>query len=61
MTGSAHRILVFIPAYRCEAQIVRVIEQFDHQVQQMIDTVLVVDNQSRMARFRQQSTAARRS
>ncbi len=40
------RILVFIPAYRCEAQILRVIDQFDGRVQACIDTVLVVDNQS---------------
>lgn len=40
------RILVFIPAYRCEAQIRRVLEQFDTHVQQWIDTVMVVDNQS---------------
>lgn len=40
------KILVFIPAYRCESQIVRVIDQFDEQVQEWIDTVMVVDNQS---------------
>lgn len=40
------RILVFIPAYRCEAQICRVLKQFDMHVQQWIDTVMVVDNQS---------------
>lgn len=40
------RILVFIPAYRCEAQICRVLKQFDVHVQQWIDTVMVVDNQS---------------
>jgi glycosyltransferase involved in cell wall biosynthesis len=40
------RILVFIPAYRCEAQITRVIDQFDEQVQQWVDTVMVVDNRS---------------
>lgn len=40
------RILVFIPAYRCEAQLVRVIEQFDQRVQGWIDTVMVVDNRS---------------
>ncbi|QCA05655.1 glycosyltransferase family 2 protein [Pantoea vagans] len=40
------RILVFIPAYRCEAQIRRVINQFDTKVQQWIDTVIVIDNQS---------------
>lgn len=40
------KILVFIPAYRCEAQIVRVIDQFDERVQSWVDTVVVVDNQS---------------
>lgn len=40
------RVLVFIPAYRCEAQITRVIDQFDTPVQTWIDTVLVVDNRS---------------
>ncbi len=41
-----HRILVFIPTYRCEAQITRVIEQFDERVQTWVDTVMVVDNRS---------------
>lgn len=40
------KILVFIPSYRCEAQIRRVLDQFDSSVQQWIDTVMVVDNQS---------------
>lgn len=40
------RILVFIPAYRCAAQITRVVDQFDAQVQRRIDTVMVVDNRS---------------
>lgn len=40
------RILVFIPAYRCEPQIRRVIEQFDDKVQSWVDTVMVVDNRS---------------
>jgi glycosyltransferase involved in cell wall biosynthesis len=40
------KILVFIPSYRCEAQIRRVLDQFDSSVQQSIDTVMVVDNQS---------------
>ncbi len=40
------KILVFIPVYRCEAQICRVLEQFDVRVQQSIDTVMVIDNQS---------------
>jgi glycosyltransferase involved in cell wall biosynthesis len=40
------RILVFIPAYRCAAQITRVIDQFDERVQRWVDTVMVVDNRS---------------
>lgn len=40
------KILVFIPAYRCETQIRRVLEQFDARVEQWIDTVIVVDNHS---------------
>jgi len=40
------KILVFIPAYRCEPQVRRVINQFDGQVQKWVDTVMVVDNQS---------------
>jgi glycosyltransferase involved in cell wall biosynthesis len=45
-TDNLEKILVFIPAYRCESQIVRVIDQFDEGVQQWIDTVIVVDNRS---------------
>ena len=40
------KILVFIPAYRCEAQIGRVLDQFDTSVQQWFNAVIVVDNQS---------------
>ncbi|MCQ2031181.1 glycosyltransferase family 2 protein, partial [Stutzerimonas zhaodongensis] len=40
------KILVFIPAYRCENQIIRVINQFDDRVQALVDTVMVVDNRS---------------
>lgn len=46
MSDHSPRILVFVPAYRCEAQITRVIDQFDETVQQWIDTVMVVDNRS---------------
>lgn len=46
MSDSKPKILAFIPAYRCEAQISRVIDQFDEYVQQWIDTVMVVDNRS---------------
>ena len=40
------KILVFIPTYRCEAQVCRVIDQFDSIVQPWVDTIMVVDNQS---------------
>lgn len=40
------KILVFIPTYRCESQIGRVLEQFDSRVLAWVDTILVVDNQS---------------
>lgn len=38
------KTLVFIPAYRCETQIKRVIRQFSPSIQEKIDTVIVVDN-----------------
>lgn len=38
--------MVFIPAYRCRNQISRVLAQFDEAAQNVIDTVVVVDNQS---------------
>lgn len=46
MPDDLPRILVFIPAYRCEAQVTRVLDQFDDRVQRFIDTVIVVDNRS---------------
>lgn len=46
MAEATRRILLFIPAYRCAAQIVRVIDQFDEGVAAWIDTVLLVDNRS---------------
>ena len=46
MPTPSPRILVFIPAYRCEAQLRRVIAQFDQRAQQWFDTVMVVDNRS---------------
>ena len=45
-TRPAAKILVFIPAYRCERQVTRVLEQFDDTVQRWIDTVLLIDNRS---------------
>lgn len=40
------KIIVFIPAYRCANQIIRVLAQFNQSVQAEIDTVMVVDNLS---------------
>ena len=40
------KILVAIPAYNCENQIVRVLNQFKTDIQKFIDTVIVIDNQS---------------
>ncbi len=41
------KILVFIPCYNCETQIVRVLEQFrDQDISRRFDTILVLDNGS---------------
>ncbi len=40
------KTMVFIPAYKCEKQITRVLAQFDERFSGLIDLVLVVDNQS---------------
>ena len=45
-TRPVAKILVFIPAYRCERQVTRVLDQFDDTVQRWIDTVLLIDNRS---------------
>ncbi len=47
MSENRARILVFVPAYRCQSQIQRVIDQFaDRRVVAWVDTILVVDNRS---------------
>jgi len=46
MSDKASKILVFVPAYRCENQVKRVIAQFDDHVQRWVDTVIIVDNRS---------------
>ncbi len=38
------RILVFIPTYRCEQQISRVLRQFDEETQKHFSAILVIDN-----------------
>ncbi|MCR5603312.1 MAG: glycosyltransferase family 2 protein [Lachnospiraceae bacterium] len=40
------RILVFIPAYNCENQIVRVLSQFDEEVLKYVTGIIVVNNRS---------------
>ena len=40
------KILVFIPTYNCEKQIVRVLEKFNDTVEQYIDEVVIIDNRS---------------
>lgn len=40
------RILLFIPAYNCEKQIVRVLDSLDEKVMDYIDEVIVVNNRS---------------
>lgn len=43
---SKNRILLFIPAYNCQNQVVRVLNQIDKQVLKYIEEIIVVDNQS---------------
>lgn len=43
---AAAKILVFVPAYRCERQVTRVLDQFDAATQRWIHTVLLIDNRS---------------
>ncbi|MCR5355811.1 MAG: glycosyltransferase family 2 protein [Lachnospiraceae bacterium] len=40
------KILVFIPAYNCEKQIIRVLSQFDEEVMKYISGVIVINNRS---------------
>ncbi len=40
------RILLFIPAYNCEKQIVRVLDSLDRRIMSYIDEVIVVNNRS---------------
>ena len=42
----SEKILLFIPAYNCEKQIGRVLNQLDHKVLSYITDVLVVNNRS---------------
>ena len=40
------KILLFIPGYNCEKQIIRVLGQLDESVMKYITQVIVVNNQS---------------
>lgn len=40
------KILLFIPGYNCEKQIVRVLRQLDNEVMKYISKVIVVNNRS---------------
>ncbi|MCR5420506.1 MAG: glycosyltransferase family 2 protein [Lachnospiraceae bacterium] len=40
------KILVFIPAYNCENQIIRVLSQFDDEMLKYISQIIVVNNRS---------------
>ena len=40
------KIIVFIPMYNCEKQIVRVLEQFNGKVKNYISEIIVVNNRS---------------
>ena len=40
------KIMVFIPMYNCEKQIVRVLRQFDFKVKPYIDEIVIVNNRS---------------
>ncbi|WP_042195345.1 glycosyltransferase family 2 protein [Paenibacillus camerounensis] len=40
------KIIVFIPMYNCQDQIIRVLTQFDSNVKQYIEEILIVNNRS---------------
>lgn len=40
------KILVFIPGYNCEKQVIRVLKQFDDEVLKYIDEVIFINNRS---------------
>lgn len=41
-----NKILLFIPGYNCEKQIIRVLKQLDNDVMQYIDEIIFVNNRS---------------
>ena len=40
------KILLFIPCYNCEKQVIRVLKQIDNQIKPFIDRVILVNNRS---------------
>ncbi len=46
VVSNKEKILLFIPMYNCEKQIVRVLDQIDSDFQDMIEEVLIVNNRS---------------
>ena len=46
MMKSGPKILVFIPMYNCEKQIVRVLSHFTPEVQNLFTEILIIDNKS---------------
>ena len=41
-----NKILLFIPMFNCEKQIIRVLNQIDEKVREYITEIIVVDNRS---------------
>ena len=41
-----NKILVFIPGYNCEKQIIRVLKQFDEEILKYIDNIIFINNRS---------------
>ena len=46
MNVNMKKIMVFIPMYNCEKQIVRVLSQFDDDVCRYIKEIVIVNNRS---------------
>lgn len=46
MSRAKGKILVFIPVYNCENQIVRVLQQFDNEVSKYFHEIIVINNLS---------------
>lgn len=40
------KILVIIPCYNCQEQVPRVLKKFNHNIQEHLDTILILNNQS---------------